>query len=213
MNFNNLWVFEGNDGVGKTTTINNIIDKLEILDIHGVRIPFNMSELTIDAIKNGKRINYDVQTNSFLHLASLSDEISRNVYKELNKGNIVFLDRYVYTIIARAIARSHDYKWLSLVQFFPKINDEHLIFFDLDAQIALQRKKRLATDITKWESGEDLKEYSVFNDDERFIKFQTAIRKEYLSILPDNSLIIDSSQDQNIIEDLLLKKIFKSIDV
>ncbi|MCD2257451.1 hypothetical protein FHQ08_12215 [Lactobacillus sp. CC-MHH1034] len=186
-------VCDGNDGAGKTTTIKFLQNKLmENYSIKSVRIPFNMSNIVKQSIDAGKKEKYDIVTNTFLHFASLADQINRN--SERSDMDIVFIDRYIYSIVGRAIA--HNFKAHNLISIWNSYFsfDKHLFYFDICPQVAWRRRNLIGADpVTYWEAGLDIEKDK--NKHDSFINYQSMVRNLSLELLPNTAIVIDGSRE------------------
>lgn len=104
-----LFVFEGPDGVGKTTIINNIYNVLTKRGFTVVKYSFpgndegTLGKLIYSLHHDPNRfgiLEIDVTSIQLLHLAAHVDVIERQLIPELTKGKIILLDRYWWSIYA-----------------------------------------------------------------------------------------------------------------
>lgn len=173
-------VFEGNDGAGKSTLVKYFSKYLTSKGIPNIVVKFNMSFVTLPSIKEGKRRKYGPYTNTLLHTTSLVDQFERFACKELEKGKVVICDRYIYSVIARGIARGVDSNWAkSLVGWVAQ--PDYVFYLDISPQNALERIGRDA--ISYWEAGQDI---MVEKDKEMcFLEFQKKVRHIFKVYAPD----------------------------
>lgn len=192
LNLQKLIVIEGNDGAGKTTLIENLKKYLIEKNNEVVIQKFNASEIIFPSIQLGKEKNYNVYVNTFLHLASIMDQLERIALPALETNKFVLCDRYVYSVLARGLSRGiSKYQVNQLLSFFPI--PQKVIYLDIDPKVALKRRKKPnAREITYWEAGLDITNDS--NIDKSFLKFQQSVRSNFKYLLNDkNALTIDSS--------------------
>lgn len=165
-----LIVFEGNDGAGKSTLVKFFSKYLTSRGISNIVMKFNMSFVTLPAIKEGKKRKYGPYTNTLLHTTSIVDQFERFACKELEKGKAVICDRYIYSVIARGIARGVEPNWAkSLVGWVTQPN--YVFYLDISPEDALERIGKDA--ISFWEAGQDI---MVEKDKEVcFLEFQKKV--------------------------------------
>jgi dTMP kinase len=114
----NLIVICGTDGVGKSTLISNLADKLRNLnhDVVLTRQPttaLRESQLFRDYIY--KPESRDIICYQALLSMMLSDRLQHQksvIEPELKAGKFVISDRYIFTMISTMRARGFDEKWL-----------------------------------------------------------------------------------------------------
>ena len=170
-----LIVLEGNDGAGKSTLVKFLSKYLQGQGYDNIIVKFNMSYITLKSIKKGKKMYFGPEANTLIHLASIVDQFERYVCKEIAKGKVVICDRYVYSIIARGIARGIDEK--IAIQLEDWVLKPDIVFYlDIDPKESL---KRIGLDkITFWEAGQDV----IYGErkDLCFLGFQKMVRDIFL---------------------------------
>lgn len=171
-----LIVVEGTDGVGRSTQISLLRSWLEIEGFGVVETGWARSTLageTINLAKEGIRLNN--LTFSMLYATDFADRLENVIIPALRSGFVVLTDRYIYTAIARGIARRLDEGWLRSLfgfglkpdlVFYLKIDVEHLI------------PRVLASGyMDYWEAGKDLHPFLDLHDS--FKTYQTRLLREY----------------------------------
>lgn len=203
----NLIVFEGNDGAGKSTIV-KLISK--ILKSKGNRVKimrFNMSYVTLPAIKIGKSMKFGVYTNTFLHVTSIIDQFERWILYELKKGTIILCDRYLYSVLCRGMARGltiEDMEYFLNLIHKPSLS----IYLDITPKGSLKRLN--IKDISYWEAGEDIYRNDILSKQDKFILFQSEVRKNFIYFKDIFSFnIIDSEEEITYI----IKKIMELINL
>jgi dTMP kinase len=119
-----LIVIEGTDGVGRSTQISEIKKWLEVkgyaVTVTGwIRSPFIGK--TVQEAKEKPTLN--VNTFTLLYLADFADRMEHEIIPALKAGYIVLADRYIYTAIARSMARGLSQEWLEKLYGFALIPD------------------------------------------------------------------------------------------
>ncbi len=188
-----LIVIEGPDAVGRTTQVMQLRQWLEqeghaVLDTGMAR-----SALAGKGIKQAKTGNtLGPITMTLFYTTDFADRLENEIIPALRAGFVVLIDRYIFSIMARAIARGEDPRWIEQVAGFALV--PHAVYYlradvkDLVSRVVLGRGA-----FDYWESGMDLR----FGGDmyESFVHYQTrliraldAMAKKY------DFTIIDASQ-------------------
>ena len=101
-----LIVIEGADGSGRSTEVALLKDWLEIAGHAVVDTGLRRSDLVsgeIDRAKQGHTLAST--TMALLYAADFADQLENKIIPALAAGSTVLADRYIYTLMARAIAR------------------------------------------------------------------------------------------------------------
>ena len=199
-----LIVLEGIDGSGKTTQRKLLFKKLNELCIDSSFYTFKQSAIVHHAIQKGKWENYDPYTSMFLFLASITDTLANLIIPDLEKGKLVIMDRYIYSVYVRAAIRNVNNELLSSILKFRE--PDLIFFFDIKADEALIRKKdNKWSELSYWEAGCDLS-YSD-NRKENWVIYQNKLSNIYKKILEkeNNVYYIDSQMNRENILNLSLQ--------
>jgi dTMP kinase len=168
-----LIVIEGPDAVGRSTQIAQLRQWLEqeghaVLDTGMAR-----SALAGKGIARAKEGNtFGAITMTLYYVTDFADRLENEIIPALRAGFIVLTDRYIFSIMARAIARGEDADWIENVCGFGLV--PHAVYYlrarvkDLVSRVVLGRGA-----FDYWESGMDYH----FGDDmyESFVKYQTML--------------------------------------
>jgi len=114
-------------------------------------------------------------TYSLLYAADFADRLEKEIIPALRSGFVVLADRYVFTAIARDVARGVDRQWVRDLFGFAPI--PHLvIYLKIDVASLIRRVIPLGV-IDYFESGMDL----TPGDDpyDSFKRYQTTLIREY----------------------------------
>src|SRR5512140_3022341 len=170
-----LIVVEGPDAVGRSTQINRLRAWLEqnghaVLDTGMAR-----SALAGKGIQQAKEGNtLGPITMTLFYATDFADRLENEIIPALRAGFVVLIDRYIFSIMARAIARGEDRRWIERVAGFALA--PHAVYYlraevkDLVSRVVVGRG---AFDF--WESGMDLR----FGPDmyESFLRYQARLIK------------------------------------
>jgi dTMP kinase len=170
-----LIVIEGPDAVGRTTQVTRLRQWLEqaghaVLDTGMAR-----SALASKGIQQAKEGNtLGPVTMTLYYVTDFADRLENEIIPALRAGFVVLTDRYIFSIIARAIARSEDPSWIEQVTDFALI--PHAVYYlragvkDLVSRVI---RGRGAFDY--WESGMDMRFGSNMYDS--FVRYQIRVMR------------------------------------
>jgi dTMP kinase len=195
-----LVVIEGTDGVGRTTQLHLLRPWLESSGYAVVDTEMTRSVLAGSGLKQAKEGHtLGTITLNLFYATDFVDRFENQILPALRAGFIVLTDRYIYSLMARALVRGADPRWIRSIYglalkpdaiFYLKIGIEDLI------PRVLQRGG-----FDYWESGMDMR----LGDDlfESFVNYQTrlleqfdAMTKEYGFQVLDASLPVDQLAEQ-----------------
>jgi len=188
-----LIVIEGPDAVGRSTQVARLRQWLEqeghaVLDTGMAR-----SALAGKGIKEamlGNTLGPIAMT--LFYTTDFADRLENEIVPALRAGFVVLIDRYIFSIMARAIARGEDRRWIEQVAGFALV--PHAVYYlragvdDLVRRVVLGRG---AFDF--WESGMDMR----FGADmcQSFIRYQSRIiRALDLMAKRYNFTVVDASR-------------------
>src|SRR5436190_11023070 len=193
-----LIVIEGPDAVGRSTQIALLRQWLEreghaVLDSGMAR-----SALAGKGIQLAKRGNtLGPITMTLFYATDFADRLENEIIPALRAGFVVLIDRYIFSIMARAIARGEDRRWIEEVAGFALV--PHAVYYlHADVKDLLSRVVVGRGAFDYWESGMDLR----FGPDmyESFVRYQTKLIRALDSMAKKyNFTIIDAGQPANTI--------------
>jgi dTMP kinase len=131
-------------------------------------------------------------TMTLFYTTDFADRLENEIMPALRAGFVVLIDRYIFSIMARAIARGEDRRWIEQVAGFALA--PHAVFYlrtDVEHLVSRVVLGRGAFDY--WESGMDLR----FGPDmyESFVRYQTRLIKALDSMVERYDFtLIDASQ-------------------
>jgi len=170
-----LIVLEGTDGVGRTTQLDLLREHLQRKGYAVAETGLSRSDLASDGIRRAKKGN-TLGTDAFnlYYATDFADRLEHRIIPALRAGFVMLTDRYIYSLIARAIVRGADPGWIKRVYGFSL--KPHAVFYlritvdDLVPRIIQDRG------FDYWESGMDL----PMGDDlyDSFINYQKRIIEE-----------------------------------
>jgi dTMP kinase len=172
-----LIVVEGADGSGRTTEVGLLREWLEIQGHAVVDTGLRRSTLLsekIDEAKKGHTLG--ATTLALFYAADFADQLENKIVPSLAAGSTVLADRYIYTLMARAIVRGASRAWAQRVYGFA-LQPDLVLFLEARPDILLHRAIAKYGSLDYWESGMDL---SLSRDRfESFFQYQELLRKEF----------------------------------
>ncbi len=172
-----LIVIEGPDGSGRSTQIQLLTEWLEANGFAVQTMGLRRSRLLAQDIDQLLGRN-DLQplTLALLYATDFYDQLVNRIVPALRGGFVVLADRYVYTLVARAVVRGLDREYLWNVYGFAV--DPDLSFrLEVSPQTSFERLFEQQQSISYWEAGGDLNLSS--NLYESFVDYQTMLRDEF----------------------------------
>jgi dTMP kinase len=168
-----LIVVEGPDAVGRSTQIRGLKPWLEeaghaVLDTGMAR-----SALAAKGIREAKEGNtLGPVTMTLYYLTDFADRLENEIIPALRAGVVVLTDRYIFSIMARAIARGEPRAWIEQTAGFALV--PHAVFY-LRAEVPelISRVVVGKGSFDYWESGLD----SHFGRDmfDSFVRYQSRL--------------------------------------
>ncbi|HUN66681.1 MAG TPA: dTMP kinase [Bacteroidota bacterium] len=184
-----LIIFEGIDGAGKTTQIELLGRFLQESGFPVVITRWNSSRLVSKALKRAKKAQLlTPYLYSTLHAADFLYRLETIIIPSLYEGCVVIADRYVYTALARDLARHVDRSWVEHLYALAPRPD--LAFYcsatpeESLGRIALKRGDGLPN---FYEAGMDI--LPVTDPSAAFRAFQSRVAEEYERISSEHGLI------------------------
>src|SRR6516162_827181 len=171
-----LIVIEGTDGVGRSTQLNLLLPWLESNGYAVVDTEMTRSVLAGAGLKQAKEGHtLGPITLNLFYATDFVDRFESQIVPALRAGFIVLTDRYIYSLMARALVRGADPTWVRSIYglalkpdaiFYLKIGIDDLI------PRVLQRGG-----FDYWESGMDMR----LGDDlfESFVNYQNRLLDEF----------------------------------
>lgn len=200
-----LIVVEGTDGVGRTTHINMLREHLERLGYAVAETGFTRSDLASRGIKRAKQGN-TLGSNAFnlFYATDLADRLEHQILPALRAGFVMLTDRYIYSLIARAVVRGADSDWIRQVYSFA-LKPDAVFYLRIDVQDLVPRA--VATGgFDYWESGMDIPMGNDLYDS--FVNYQKQVIQELDHLSRDYGFdTIDATQSVDDIDEYLVHKV------
>jgi dTMP kinase len=188
-----LIVVEGPDSVGRSTQVTRLRSWLEAQGYAVVQTGMARSALARKGIQEAKRGHtLGPVTMTLFYTTDFADRLENEIIPALRAGFVVLTDRYIFSIIARAIARGQDRRWIEDASSFALA--PHAVYYlrapveDLVARVLIGRGA-----FDYWESGMD----TPFGRDryESFVKYQERLIRALDSMVDTYGFtVIDASK-------------------
>ncbi len=147
---------EGLDGSGKSTQLRLLQFWLQAEGYEVVITELTPSKLIKRALKAGKKLGtMDPLLLSILHAADFAEMYERDILPALRRGAVVLADRYVYTALARDLARGVEKSWIEDVYRFAARPDLG-VYFQISADQSLERTLSHHPRLKYYQAGMDL---------------------------------------------------------
>ncbi len=151
-----LIVVEGADGSGRTTEVTMLREWLEVEGHAVVDTGLRRSDLVSDEIDRAKQGHTLASTTmALLYAADFADQLENKIIPALAAGSTVLADRYIYTLMARAVVRGATREYARHLYGFA-VRPDLILFLDARPEILLHRSIGKYGSLDYWESGMDL---------------------------------------------------------
>ncbi len=207
-----LIVLEGTDGVGRSTQVALLHEWLEANGYAVAQTGLARSSLVGPGLiraKQGHTLG-DITLNLF-YATDFADRLEKEILPALRAGFVCLTDRYIYSVIARAMVRGVDYGWLRELFGFALVPDA-VFYLEADLDHLIPRVL-VGEGFDYWESGMDvLRGDDIF---ESYRVYQTKLLAQFRQIGKEYKFItVDANSSvQEIFSDLRrrLKPILKGM--
>jgi len=188
-----LIVLEGTDGVGRTTQIQLLRPWLESNGYAVIDTEMTSSTLAGSGLKKAKEGNtLGPITLNLFYATDFVDRLEGQILPALRAGFIVLTDRYIYSLIARALVRGADARWIRSI-YGLAIKPDAIFYLRVGLADLLPRVIH-AHGFDFWESGMDMR----LGDDlfESFVRYQTRMIAQYDHMVKEYHFqVIEATQE------------------
>jgi dTMP kinase len=187
-----LIAFEGPDGSGKTTQRKLFKTWLEAEGYEVTTTKWNSSELIKPIITSRKAVHaLSPEEYSLLHSADFRHRVDHVVLPALWQRRTVIADRFLFTGLARDVARGLDLDWV-LKLYEPLVWPDLVFYFSVSPATSGRRVSALRTP-RFYEAGQDVT--AVHDPVESYQRFITRVIREYESLaLIFNFITVDAER-------------------
>ena len=193
-----LIVVEGPDAVGRSTQIRGLKPWLEDLGHAVLDTGMARSALAAKGIKEAKQGNtLGPITMTLYYATDFADRLENEIIPALRAGVVVLTDRYIFSIMARAIARGENRAWIEQTAGIALV--PHLVLYlraevpDLISRVVVGRGA-----FDYWESGLD----HGFGSDmyDSFVRYQTRLIRVFDNLAkPYGFDVIDATRPAELV--------------
>jgi dTMP kinase len=202
-----LIVIEGTDGAGRSTQIDLLKPWLEELGHAVLDTGMTRSRLAGEGIRRAKEgNNLGHVTQSLFYATDFIDRLENDIIPALRAGFIVLTDRYIYSLMARAIVRGMNPSWIRNI-YSVALKPDAVFYLRIGVDQLLPRVV-FSRGFDYWESGMDL--YPGHDMYDSFCSYQAALLKEFDQLGKEYKFeTVDASADAKEVCDHLKKKILE----
>jgi dTMP kinase len=201
-----LIVIEGPDGVGRSTQVAMLKPWLESNGHAVLDTGMSRSALAGKGIKQAKEgLTLGSISLSLFYATDFADRLENEMIPALRAGFIVLTDRYIYSLIARAIVRGLDPGWIKAV-YGMALKPDASFYLRASVSDLIPRVLSSPLGFDYWESGMDL---HLGNDlFDSFNEYQSRMLAVFDSMIDEYGFeVIDSAQSIDAIYRALQRRI------
>ena len=205
-----LIVIEGTDGAGRSTQINLLKPWLEELGHAVLDTGMTRSRLAGEGIRRAKEgNNLGHLTQSLFYATDFIDRLENEIVPALRAGFIVLTDRYIYSLMSRAIIRGMDPLWIRSI-YSVALKPDAVFYMRIGIDQLLPRVV-FSRGFDYWESGMDL--YPGHDMYDSFCNYQAALLAEFDHLSEEYKFeTVDASADADTVCAHLKKKILRILE-
>jgi dTMP kinase len=175
-----LIVLEGTDGVGRSTQIALLREWVESKGYAVQSTGLKRSDLAGRGIKEAMQGHtLGRLTTNLFYATDMVDRLEKVIIPALRAGFVVLTDRYIYSIIARAMVRGVDPIWIRDVFGFALVPDA-VFYLHADLPHLIPRVLN-ARGFDYWESGMDFLPHRDYY--EAFVEYQTRLLAQFEAMI------------------------------
>jgi dTMP kinase len=204
-----LIVIEGPDGVGRSTQVNLLKPWLESNGHAVLDTGMTRSALAGRGIKQAKEgLTLGPISFTLFYATDFADRLENEMIPALRAGFVVLTDRYIYSLIARAIVRGLDPGWIKSV-FGMALKPDAILYLRADVE-DLIRRALSTTGFDYWESGMDMH----MGDDlyDSFVTYQTHMLSVFDEMKDEYGFdVVDATRPVNVVFSDLQRLIAKLV--
>src|SRR6266581_343736 len=200
-----LIVIEGTDGVGRSTQLHLLRPWLESSGYAVVDTEMTRSELIGAGLKQAKEGHtLGPITLNLFYATDFVDRFESLILPALRAGFIVLTDRYIYSLMARAIVRGADPLWIRSIYGLALIPDA-VFYLKIGIDDLIPRVLQRGG-FDYWESGMDMRlGGDLF---ESFVNYQTLLLEQFELMTREYGFqVIDASLPVDLLSEQLKQKV------
>lgn len=201
-----LIVIEGTDSVGRSTQLNRLRPWLESSGYAVVDTEMTRSVLAGPGLKKAKEGHtLGPITLNLFYTTDFVDRFENQIIPALRAGFIVLTDRYIFSLIARAVVRGADPHWIRSI-YGLALKPDAIFYLKISIHDLIPRVLQRGG-FDYWESGMDMR----FGPDlfESFVNYQTRLLKQFDTMSDEYGFqVIDASLPIEQVTEQLKARIF-----
>lgn len=201
-----LIVLEGTDGVGRSTQLALLRPWLESSGYAVVDTEMTRSVLAGQGLKQAKEGHtLGPITLNLFYATDFVDRFEHQILPALRAGFVVLTDRYIYSLMARALVRGAEPAWLRSI-YGLALKPDIVLYLNIGLDDLIPRVLQ-GGGFDYWESGMDMRLGGDLY--ESFINYQARLITEYENMIKEYAFqVIDASQPAERITEQLKKYIY-----
>ena len=188
-----LIVIEGPDGIGRSTQVSLLKPWLESNGHAVLDTGMTRSALAGKGVKQAKQgLTLGPISLTLFYATDFADRLENQMIPALRAGFIVLTDRYIYSLIARAIVRGSDPNWIKTV-YGLALKPDAVFYLRAGVADLIPRVLGSPSGFDYWESGMDMHLGQDLFDS--FLEYQTRMLTVFDSMTEEYGFeIIDATQ-------------------
>jgi dTMP kinase len=200
-----LIVIEGTDGVGRSTQLNLLRPWLESSGYAVVDTEMTRSVLAGSGLKQAKEGHtLGPITLNLFYATDFVDRFENQIVPALRAGFVVLTDRYIYSLMARAIVRGADRHWIRSI-YGLALKPDAIFYLKIGLDDLIPRVLQRGG-FDYWESGMDMRLGADLY--ESFVNYQTQLIIEYEKMTREFQFhVIDASMPVELMAEQLKEAI------
>lgn len=201
-----LIVIEGPDGVGRSTQVSLLKPWLESNGHAVLDTGMTRSALAGSGIKQAKEgLTLGPISLSLFYATDFADRLENQMIPALRAGFIVLTDRYIYSLIARAIVRGESPEWIKSV-YGLALKPDAIFYMRASVTDLIPRVLSSPMGFDYWESGMDMHLGTDLFDS--FVEYQRRMLAVFDSMIEEYGFeVIDASAQPDSIYRSLQRRI------
>ncbi|HXR64847.1 MAG TPA: thymidylate kinase [Ktedonobacteraceae bacterium] len=200
-----LIVLEGTDSVGRSTQLRLLRPWLESSGYAVVNTEMTRSELVGTGLKQAKEGHtLGTITLNLFYATDFVDRFEGQILPALRAGFIVLTDRYIYSLIARALVRGADPHWIRSI-YGLALKPDAIFYLKVTLDDLIPRVLQKGG-FDYWESGMDMR----LGDDlfESFVNYQTRLLAQFDRLAREYHFqVLDACQSASSLQEQLKQRI------
>src|SRR5947209_1456201 len=200
-----LIVIEGTDGVGRSTQLHLLRPWLESSGYAVIDTEMTRSELVGAGLKQAKEGHtLGPITLNLFYATDFVDRFESQILPALRAGFIVLTDRYIYSLMARAIVRGADAGWIRSIYGLALIPDA-IFYLRIGVDDLIPRVLQRGG-FDHWESVRDIRRGGDLF--ESFVNYQTLLLEQFELMTHEYGFqVIDASLPVDLLSEQLKQKV------